>query len=62
VGLTITKQELAELEKVNFEGEIYIIDHPAEVDNAVAYLSTKSALGFDTETKLLFMQMKALML
>jgi ribonuclease D len=51
VGLTITKQELAELEKVNFEGEIYIIDHPAEVDNAVAYLSTKSALGFDTETK-----------
>jgi ribonuclease D len=51
VGLTITKQELAELEKVNFEGEIYIIDHPAEVDNAVAYLSTKSSLGFDTETK-----------
>jgi ribonuclease D len=51
VGLTITKQELAELEKVKFEGEIYIIDHPAEVDNAVAYLSTKSALGFDTETK-----------
>ncbi|MFA6644003.1 MAG: 3'-5' exonuclease [Bacteroidales bacterium] len=51
MGLTITKQELAELEKVNFEGEIYIIDHPAEVDNAVAYLSTKSALGFDTETK-----------
>jgi ribonuclease D len=49
--LTITKQELAELEKVNFEGEIYVIDHPAEVDNAVAYLSTKSALGFDTETK-----------
>jgi len=51
VGLTITKQELAELEKVNFEGEIYVIDHPVEVDNAVAYLSTKSALGFDTETK-----------
>lgn len=51
MGLTITKQELAELEKVNFEGEIYIIDHPAEVDNAVAYLSTKSSLGFDTETK-----------
>ncbi|HHU42073.1 MAG TPA: 3'-5' exonuclease domain-containing protein 2 [Fermentimonas caenicola] len=51
MGLTITKQELAELEKVNFEGEIYVIDHPAEVDNAVAYLSTKSALGFDTETK-----------
>lgn len=42
---------MPELEKVNFEGEIYVIDHPAEVDNAVAYLSTKSALGFDTETK-----------
>ncbi len=51
MGLTITKQELAELDKVTFEGEIYVIDHKSEVEDAVAYLSTKPALGFDTETK-----------
>jgi ribonuclease D len=51
VGLTITKQQLAELEKETFDGEIYIVDHPSKVDEAVAYLSTQPALGFDTETK-----------
>jgi ribonuclease D len=49
--LTITKQQLAELEKETFDGEIYIVDHPSKVDEAVAYLSTQPALGFDTETK-----------
>jgi ribonuclease D len=51
VGLTITKQQLAELEKETFDGEIYIVDHPSKVDESVAYLSTQPALGFDTETK-----------
>lgn len=51
MGLTITKQQLAELEKETFDGEIYIVDHPSKVDEAVAYLSTQPALGFDTETK-----------
>jgi len=51
VGLTITKQEIAELELEKFEGNIYIIDSLDEVNKAVSYLSTKSALGFDTETK-----------
>ena len=51
MGLTITKQQLAELEKETFDGEIYIVDHPSKADEAVAYLSTQPALGFDTETK-----------
>lgn len=51
MGLTITKQQLTELDKETFEGKIYVVDHPAEVENAVTYLSTKPALGFDTETK-----------
>ena len=51
MGLTITKQQLAELDKVTFDGKIHVIDHSAEVEDAVAYLSTKTALGFDTETK-----------
>jgi len=51
VGLTITKQQLAELDRVDFDGKIYIIDHESEVENAIAYLSTQHALGFDTETK-----------
>ncbi|MDD2930585.1 MAG: 3'-5' exonuclease domain-containing protein 2 [Fermentimonas sp.] len=42
---------MAELEKETFDGEIYIVDHPSKVDEAVAYLSTQPALGFDTETK-----------
>lgn len=51
MGLTINKQQLAELDKETFEGKIYVVDHHYEVENAVAYLSTKPALGFDTETK-----------
>lgn len=51
MGITITKQQIAELEKEVFSGKIYIIDCKEDVEDAVAFLSTKSALGFDTETK-----------
>lgn len=51
MGLTITKQQIAELELEKFDGNIHIIDNPDKVNKAVEYLSTKSALGFDTETK-----------
>lgn len=51
MGLTINKQQLADLEKETFNGKIYIVDELAEVDKAIAFLSTKQALGFDTETK-----------
>jgi len=51
VGLTISKQQLAELDKVIFNGEIIVIDQVEEVRGAVECLSTKKAIGFDTETK-----------
>jgi ribonuclease D len=51
VGLTISKDQIAELDRVVFDGEIIVIDHLAQVKNAVDYLSSKTAIGFDTETK-----------
>lgn len=51
MGLTISKDQIAELDRVVFDGEIIVIDHLAQVKNAVDYLSSKTAIGFDTETK-----------
>lgn len=51
MGLTITKEQIAELEMETFDGEIHVIDHIKQVSEAVDFLSTHSALGFDTETK-----------
>ncbi|HLW09526.1 MAG TPA: 3'-5' exonuclease [Fermentimonas sp.] len=51
MGITISKQQLSELEKVIFDGDIIVIDHPEEVADAVNFLSTHKAIGFDTETK-----------
>lgn len=51
MGLTITKEQIAELEMETFDGEIHVIDHLKQVPEAVGFLSTHPALGFDTETK-----------
>ena len=51
MGLTISKQQIAELDRVVFEGDIIVIDNLAQVRNAVNHLSSKSTIGFDTETK-----------
>lgn len=51
MGLTISKEQVAELPIEMFEGDIIVIDHIAEVRDACNYLSSVSALGFDTETK-----------
>lgn len=51
MGLTISKDQIAELDRVVFDGEIIVIDHLAQVKNAVDCLSSKTAIGFDTETK-----------
>lgn len=51
MGLTITKEQIAELPLETFNGKIIVIDHLNEVREALDYLSTKPALGFDTETK-----------
>lgn len=51
MGLTISKEELAELPIEKFDGDIIVIDHSREVKEACKYLSSQTALGFDTETK-----------
>lgn len=51
MGLTITKEQIAELPKETFAGNIVMIDHMNEVHEALRYLSSKPVLGFDTETK-----------
>lgn len=49
--MTITKEQIAELDQETFEGTIHVIDQLKQVPEAVAYLATQSTLGFDTETK-----------
>jgi ribonuclease D len=51
VGLTITKQEIAELPIETFGGKIITIDEIKKVHEAVDYLINEPILGFDTETK-----------
>ena len=51
MGLTITKEQIAELDQETFEGTFHVIDQLKQVPEAVAYLATQSTLGFDTETK-----------
>ena len=51
MGLTISKQQIAELDKVVFKGEIFVVDHLAQVKEAVDHLSSNIVVGFDTETK-----------
>jgi len=51
VGLKITKEQIAELPVEKFVGRIEVIDREEQVPNALSYLSSQPALGFDTETK-----------
>lgn len=51
MGLTITKEQLAELPHEIFTGNIFVIEHIKEVQKAVDYLSSQKVIGFDTETK-----------
>lgn len=51
MGLTISKQQIAELDKVVFKGEIFVVDHLAQVKEAIDHLSSNLVVGFDTETK-----------
>jgi ribonuclease D len=48
---SITKEELIDLPLRWFEGDIYIIEKPEQVNNVAEFLSTKSVIGFDTETR-----------
>jgi len=47
----ITKEELKDLPLKQFEGDITVVDHITQVNDAVEKLSQHSVIGFDTETR-----------
>lgn len=47
----ISKEQIAELEKVTFPGNIHVVDSMAKVKSAVTFLNKCDRLGFDTETR-----------
>lgn len=51
IPYSISKEEVNELPLGQFEGEIYLIDHPDQVEEAVDFLEQQYMIGFDTETK-----------
>ena len=48
---SITKEELDDLPSKSFDGEITVVDHFEQMDDAFNYLNQSDWLGFDTETK-----------
>lgn len=51
IDIHISKEQVAELPIVKFEGDITLIDRREDVAEAVAYLRSQPLVGFDTETK-----------
>ena len=51
MGLTISKEEVAELPIEYFSGRINVIDHESKIKRAIADLLQHTEIGFDTETK-----------
>lgn len=51
VRRTIHKEELKELPKTAFPGQIHVVQSEAETVKAVAYLLSKPAVGIDSETR-----------
>ena len=51
---TISKEELEQLPKAAFPGQIIVIDTPESVDEACKYLIAQSQIGFDTESRAVF--------
>lgn len=49
--ISITKQQVAELPTVKFDGAITLIERPGEVAEAITFLRSQPIVGFDTETK-----------
>ena len=47
----INKERIAQMNVAMFKGRIIVVITEKEADKAVAYLSTHSILGFDTETR-----------
>ena len=47
----ISKEEVNEMPKVVFNGQMFLVDTPAQADFAVRYLSQYNLLGIDSETR-----------
>ena len=48
---SISNEEVAALEAVQFDGEIVVVDSAAALTDACRYLAGQSLIGFDTETR-----------
>lgn len=48
---TIDKEEVKEMPKAVFPGQIHIVDNPQEAERAVVYLKSCPILGIDSETR-----------
>lgn len=48
---TITNEQVAALQAVQFDGEIVVVDTPALLEEACSHLAAQSIIGFDTETR-----------
>ncbi|WP_321518655.1 3'-5' exonuclease [uncultured Bacteroides sp.] len=59
VKRTITKDDISEMPKVNFEGKIIMICTEKDAERAVGFLSKFSVLGIDSETKPSFVKGKS---
>jgi ribonuclease D len=51
IPYSISKEEIIELPLGQFEGPIYLIERPEQVEDAVDFLEDQPLIGFDTETK-----------
>lgn len=51
MGLTITKEQIAQLPLETFPGKIIVVDNHEKIESAINYLKKQSIIGFDTETK-----------
>ena len=49
--ISISKEEISQLESVHFYGPIHVVNSLAEVKKAIAYLKKQECVGFDTETR-----------
>lgn len=51
ITLSITKQQLAELPVVVYQGHINVVEREDQLQSALEFLSMQQAVGFDTETR-----------
>lgn len=49
--VSITKEEISQLEKVDYTGNIHVVDTVSQAKAAILYLRKYKIVGFDTETR-----------